>query len=200
MIGVIMPLVQAARRTTSWIFLLLIYGLGTIASSVLLGLVLAWVGTRVRADGGTAVIAIAISAFGFLLAASDAQVGRLRTPGLWRQTRPMWYRTLGSHRAFLLWGLDLGTGFSTIRVGSLYWLLVPIVVFLVPAGVAPLVTGAYGASLAVGLAIIVVRARGCGDTCAPAVAWFHRAQAMRRASAIALVLVSCSLLASGVLS
>jgi len=198
MVGVIMPLVQAARRTTSWIFLLLLYGLGTIASSVLLGLVLAWVGAHARVAGGPA--EVAISALGFVLAASDARLGRLRTPSLRRQTRPAWYRTIGKQRAFLLWGFDLGTGFSTIRVGSLYWLLVPIVALLVPASLAPLVTGAYGATLAAGLAITVVRARGCGDSCAPAVAWFGRAQTMRRASAVMLLLVSCSLLASGVLS
>jgi hypothetical protein len=197
MIGVIMPLVQAARRTTSWIFLLLLYGLGTVASSVLLGLALAWAGSRIRVAGGPAEITIA--ALGFVLAASDARAGPLRTPSLRRQTCPTWYQAAGSQRAFLFWGLDLGTGFSTIRVGSLYWLLVPIVALLVPTTVAPLVTGAYGASLAVGLAIIVVRARGCGDSCAPAVAWLGRARAMRYGSAAVLVLFSCSLLVSGVL-
>jgi len=198
MVGVIMPLVQAARRTTSWKVLLLFYGLGAIASSALLGLALAWVGTHVRVAASTA--EIAISALGLILAASDARMGPLRTPSLRRQTRPAWYRTLGSQRAFLFWGLDLGTGFSTIRVGSLYWLLIPLVAFLVPASVAPLVTGAYGATLAAGLAFVVVKARGGTDSCAPAVASLRRAQAMRVTSAIALVLVSCSLLASGVLS
>jgi hypothetical protein len=197
MVGVAMPLVQAARRTTSWMSVLLLYGLGTIASSVVLGLVLAWVGTRARPAASTAEIAIA--ALGFVLAASDAGLGPLRTPSLRRQTSPAWYRTLGSQRAFLLWGLDLGTGFSTIRVGSLYWMLVPVVVLLVPVHAAPLVMGAYGASLAAGLAITVVTRRGCRDSCIPAAAWLSRLAAMRRASAAALLLVSCSLLAGGML-
>ena len=45
-----------------------------------------------------------------------------KTPTLRRQTVDVWWRLHGLRRATFMWGFDLGLGFTTIRLGSLYWL------------------------------------------------------------------------------
>ena len=78
--------------------------------------------------------------------------GRGKTPTIRRQTRPHWWRTHGPYRAALMWGFDLGLGFTTIRVASLYWaVLVAVLLFASPASGA-LVFAAYGLAIGVDLA------------------------------------------------
>lgn len=55
------------------------------------------------------------------LAACDLRLGPLRTPGPHRQTNPQWRDRLGMTGAAVAWGLDIGTTVSTIKVTSLYW-------------------------------------------------------------------------------
>ncbi len=55
------------------------------------------------------------------LAACDLRLGPLRTPAVYRQTKPEWRWRVGLTRATALWGLDIGTTVSTIKVTSLYW-------------------------------------------------------------------------------
>ena len=66
---------------------------------------------------------VAVALVGLGLALSDFKVWRLRTPTTARQTDPIWWRKLGPPRAMLFWGFDIGLGFSTVRVASLYWIL-----------------------------------------------------------------------------
>jgi hypothetical protein len=63
------------------------------------------------------ILALAFAVF----AACDLRLGPLRTPGRQRQTCPAWRHRFGIPRATVLWGLDIGTTVSTIKVTSLYW-------------------------------------------------------------------------------
>jgi hypothetical protein len=69
--------------------------------------------------------------------------GRLSwAPGWARQTDPTWRHTLGARLAPLMWGVDLGLGFTTFRVTSGFWLIVLLSILL--GGSAPiLAVGAY---------------------------------------------------------
>jgi hypothetical protein len=55
-----------------------------------------------------------------------------------------------------VWGFDLGLGFSTIRLSSLYWLMVLFVAAFVSPVLAPLVLVFYGLGLGVAVAAALV--------------------------------------------
>lgn len=92
---------------------------------------------------------LVVAAVGLGVALLD---GRGRTPTLRRQTRPHWWRIYGPNQAALMWGLDLGLGFTTIRVASLYWAVLVAVVLLASPASGALVFAAYGLAIGVDLA------------------------------------------------
>jgi hypothetical protein len=104
---------------------------------------------------------LAVAAVGLGVALLD---GQGRTPTLRRQTRPHWWRIYGPYRAALMWGFDLGLGFTTIRVASLYWAVLVAVVLLASPATGALVFAAYGlaigADLAFGLLFLDRPSRG----------------------------------------
>lgn len=100
-------------------------------------------------------------AFGLLLAVADVVD---RTPTIRRQTKRAWWR-MGPVRASALWGVDLGLGFSTIRVTSLYWVAAAGVVLLRSPTRGAVVLSTYGFGLAVGLAVGVFVLRGRAGEC-----------------------------------
>lgn len=94
----------------------------TAAFALAAGLVtLAVFGIRQLLPGSLGIPPIAVGLLLAYLAACDARLGRLRTPGAWRQTCPAWRHRFGLTRATALWGLDIGTTVSTIKMTSLYW-------------------------------------------------------------------------------
>jgi hypothetical protein len=105
-----------------------LYGLGTVTSSAAVGVFLGWLGAGlpdlVRGFGWRPVLALTAA-----LAVVDLRRRSYRAFGLRRQTNPRWRARFGPRLAALLWGLDLGLGFSTIRTTSLFW-LVGFLVFL----------------------------------------------------------------------
>lgn len=99
--------------------------------------------------GATATAAV----IGIALALCDLGVGGARTPTLRRQTQPLWWYTLGHVGAMFLWGLDLGLGFTTIRVASLYWAIALVVFTFASPLAGALVFGGYGVALALNMGI-----------------------------------------------
>jgi len=73
--------------------------------------------------------AIVIGALGVLLSARDVGVLHFPIPQLRRQTNPVWRHRFGPTWAAWLWGLDLGSGLTTLVSYAAYWLL-PIAVIL----------------------------------------------------------------------
>lgn len=98
-------------------------------------------------------VLIGIAAIGIVMALSDLGVAGTSTLTLRRQTCPVWWHTLGPVRAAFLWGLDLGLGFTTIRVASLYWMVALVVFALASPILGAVILGGYGLALALNLAL-----------------------------------------------
>lgn len=158
MTGVITPFVEG-RRIKTWTAALSLFALGAATGAFVTGLLLAGLGSLVQRDmDGATAVAAGIGLVGIFLAAADLGLGPIRTPSLRRQTPSWWLQVLGPRRTWLLWGIDLGLGFSTIRVSSLFWLVALAAVFLIPPIAAPVVLAAYGLALALGLSAMVLTA------------------------------------------
>lgn len=98
-------------------------------------------------------VLIGIATIGIVMALSDLGVAGTSTLTLRRQTCPVWWHTLGPVRAAFLWGLDLGLGFTTIRVASLYWVVALVVFALASPMLGAAILGGYGLALALNLAL-----------------------------------------------
>lgn len=202
MLGVSVPLVQAAKkRGRSSLDLIGLFAIGAVMSASALGLLLAIAGSQIRPQLGDMATGIVLSSTALLLAAADLGIGSLRTPSVRRQTSPLWLRRYGTRRTFFLWGLDLGLGFTTIRVSSLYWLLCLSLFLVVPIALAPAVASLYGIALVSSLSASLTRSRVAHDPRAPAIRALRRAPLLSHVSgamlAITGVLLLSTLLAGG---
>jgi hypothetical protein len=65
--------------------------------------------------------AVVVAVLLLVFAAGDLRLGPVRTLTLNRQTDRRWAYRFGLERATVLWGLDIGTTLSTIKMTSLYW-------------------------------------------------------------------------------
>jgi hypothetical protein len=154
MIGVIGPLVQGKRELRGTGSSVAVFALGAIAGAAVTGALVGAIGAAVRLAG--TVPAVAVGVAGCLLVVADLGVFGLRTPTLFRQTCSTWYRERGSRSVWALWGFDLGLGFSTIRLSSLYWLMVLFVAAFVSPWLAPAVLACYGLGLGAAFAAALV--------------------------------------------
>ncbi|HEY6149771.1 MAG TPA: hypothetical protein VIW19_04580 [Gaiellaceae bacterium] len=153
MIGVIGPLVQGKRQLRGSVGSVAAFALGAVAGAATTGVLVALLAAGVQslADEGARAVAVGVAGCALLL----IDLG-LRTPTVRRQTCSTWYRERGPRFAWPVWGFDLGLGFSTIRLSSLYWLMVLFVAAFVPPVLVPLVLVFYGLGLGVVVAAAVV--------------------------------------------
>ena len=107
--------------------------------------------------------AIAVSCIAVALLTYDLLPGKAHALSIPRQTCSAWHRRFGNRKAFFFWGIDLGLGFTTYRVTSLYWLLCSVAVLLLPLWSVPLVMAFYGFGLTVGLAASIWTERSRPD-------------------------------------
>jgi hypothetical protein len=97
-----------------------------------------------------------------VLAGCDLRLGGLRTPSLRRQTNPAWRHRFGLARATALWGLDIGTTLTTVKMTSLYWAAF-VLLFTAPGPRLHLVVGLFAAGYLATHAVVVWRvAHGTG--------------------------------------
>jgi hypothetical protein len=160
--------------------------LGAAITGSLIGLL----GGAAQALAGERTLAVAVGAAGCVLLLADL---RMRTPTLQRQTCSTWYRERGAGTAWALWGFDLGLGFSTIRLSSLYWLMVLFVAAFVPPVFAPLVLAFYGLGLGIALAGAVVAQTRSASSAAPGLGLLRAAGGVRLASVALLGLLSVTI-------
>jgi hypothetical protein len=153
MVGVIGPRVRGTRQVRGSVGTVTVFALSAVVGAAITGSVIGLLGGAAQALAGERTLAVAVGAAGCLLLLADL---RMRTPTLKRQTCSTWYRERGATTAWTLWGLDLGLGFSTIRLSSLYWLMVLFVAAFVSPVFAPLVLAFYGLGLGVAVATAVV--------------------------------------------
>jgi hypothetical protein len=190
MIGVIGPLVQGKRELRGSVGSVSLFALGAIGGAAttgaLIGLLGAFVGGRIPL--------IAVGAVGCALLLVDLL---LRTPTLRRQTCSTWYRDRGARSVWALWGYDLGLGFSTIRLSSLYWLMVLVVAAFVSPWFAPLVLAFYGLGLGVAFAAALVAQAWStpSATASPGLGLLHAAEPVRLVSVAFLGTLSLVLIA-----
>jgi hypothetical protein len=156
MIGVIGPLVQGKRELRDSIRPVTVFTLGAVGGAATTGAVTGVLAGLAQGLAGESVRAVAVGVAGCVLLLADLGALGLRTPTLRRQTCSTWYRERGPGTAWPLWGFDLGLGFSTIRLSSLYWLMVLFVAAFVPPVLAPLALAFYGLGLGVAFAAAVV--------------------------------------------
>jgi hypothetical protein len=195
MVGVIGPLVEGKRQLRDPLKLVALFGLGAVVGAALTGALVGLLGAAAQNLASDSALAIAVGAAGCVLLLADLGVLGLRTPSLRRQTSSTWYRDLGPRTAWAFWGVDLGLGFSTIRLGSLYWFMVLFVAAFVSPPLAPLVLAFYGLGLCAALtAVVVTKARKAG----PVTGWsglglLRAARSVRLASDALLGLASIAI-------
>ncbi len=97
-----------------------------------------------------------------------------------------------------LWGIDVGLGFTTIRVGSLYWMVALVTVVVASPWMGAAILCAYGIALVLNLGIgtlFLERGQGVHGN-AVAIGLFDRLKAVL---AVALLAWSVSLMAIAIL-
>ena len=180
MVGVIGPLVQGKRELRGSGRSIVLFTLGAMTGAALTGVAIGVLAGAVRLAWD--VPALAVGAAGCLLLLADL--------GIFCST---WYRERGAGTAWALWGFDLGLGFSTIRLSSLYWLMVLFVAAFVSPWLAPVVLACYGLGLGVAFgAALFAQARSTPTPGAsPGLGLLHAASRVRLAS-IAIVISGAS--------
>ena len=191
MVGVIGPRVRGTRQVRGSVGTVTVFALSAMVGAAITGSLIGLLGGAAQALAGEGTLAVAVGAAGCLLLLADL---RMRTPTLRRQTCSTWYRERGAGTAWTLWGFDLGLGFSTIRLSSLYWLMVLFVVAFVPPVFAPLVLAFYGLGLGVALAgAVVAQTRSASSATSPGLGLLHAAGRVRLASVAFLGVLSVTI-------
>ena len=191
MVGVIGPRVRGTRQLRGSVGTVTVFALCAIVGAAITGSLIGLLGGAAQSLVGERTLAVAVGAAGGVLLLADL---RMRTPTLRRQTCSTWYRERGAGTAWALWGFDLGLGFSTIRLSSLYWLMVLFVAAFVPPVFAPLVLAFYGLGLGVALAgAVVAQARSASSTTSPGLGLLRAAGRVRLASVAFLGLLSVTI-------
>jgi hypothetical protein len=198
MIGVIGPLVKGKRELRGSVGSVTLFGLGAIAGALITGSLIGVLGAAAQSFAGERTLALVVGAVGCVLLLVDLGTLGLRTPTLRRQTCSTWYRELGAGKSWALWGFDLGLGFSTIRLSSLYWLTALIVAAFVSPLLAPVVLAFYGLGLGVAFAAAVfAQSRSTAPAYAsPGVGLLQAAGRVRVASVVLLGVLSLVIVSS----
>jgi hypothetical protein len=195
MVGVIGPRVRGTRQVRGSVGTVTVFALCAMVGAAITGSVIGLLGFGVQALAGQRTLAVAVGTVGCLLLLADL---RMRTPTLRRQTCSTWYRERGAGTAWALWGFDLGLGFSTIRLSSLYWLTALFVAAFVSPLLAPVVLAFYGLGLGVAFAAAVfAESRSTAPASAsPGVGLLRAAGQVRLASVVFLGVVSLVIVSS----
>ncbi|GEM_PF-1748039 len=153
MIGMVRPLVKRTANHWNWLYLVNLYGVGATTSSALFGSFLGAIGSLIVPSIWFAQLVVIVAIFGLLITLSDFQIAGLRTPTTTRQTCSTWWALLGQRQAMVLWGLDLGLGFTTIRVASLYWVVLLVIIILSSPLLGAIILCSYGLGLTLNLVV-----------------------------------------------
>ena len=98
------------------------HSLGIMTSAIVLGALLGAFGAAFG-HLEQRLAALMISAIGVPLAARDIGAIRFPIPQLQRQTQKTWRHRFGPLMSAWLWGLDLGSGLTTLVNYAVYWIL-----------------------------------------------------------------------------
>jgi cytochrome c biogenesis protein CcdA len=185
-----MPLVKEARTALPT---MLTYSVGTLAGAAVTGILIGTAATGLQSALSPPERAALVAIGAALLLSADLRASLFQTPSLRRQTCSTWYRRFGPTKTFLIWGFDLGLGFSTIRVSSLFWVVALAMAAGAPPRAAPALMLAYGLALPVSVLVLFMREGMSERVNRSALAL---AGPMRRASLIVLVAFALSIVTS----
>jgi hypothetical protein len=148
MVGSINPLVKRGNGVGP-LWAVWTFAVGALASSTVLGLAMTTVGHIIhpRVSPGSLLL---LGASWAILGAADLRLFGMSTPSLLRQTSSHWVLTLGIIRGWFTWGIDLGLGFSTLRVTSGFWALACVAI-LMPSPWSVLSISLYGVGVTTGV-------------------------------------------------
>lgn len=152
MVGVTGPLVKGpSRNAMIGIESILALCGGCALGAIVAGLIFVPVASIQHTMSNQSALAL-FAAVGLLLMVVDlAWPGPLSVIGWSRQTCQAWTRSKHHNLANAAWGFDLGLGFTTFRVSSIYWLAVVAAVLLASAKAIPWLTLSYSAGLVAGI-------------------------------------------------
>ncbi len=153
MIGMIRPLVQEAPKPRDRFIPFIFYIPGVFLSSTIVGMFLGVLGSTILPSHWLGVVLFVVVLIGVGMACCDLGIAGARTPTLHRQTCRLWWHTINPQGAIFLWGCDLGLGWTTIRVASLYWIVCLVVFTLASPWIGAVIMGCYGLALVINLGI-----------------------------------------------
>jgi len=193
MVGAIGPHVQGKRQGS--VRSVTLFTLGAVVGAAITGSLVGLLGAAAQDLASERVLAVAVGSAGFVLLLADLGFLGLRTPTLRRQTSSAWYRERGDRAAWALWGFDLGLGFSTIRLSSLYWLMVLFVAAFVSPVLAPVAFALYGLGLGIAFAsaVFAQTRKVSPGAASPGLGLLQAARPVRLASDAFLGLVSITI-------
>jgi len=194
MIGMITPLVKEANYSTRRFIALGGFSIGCLLGAVSVGLLMTFPSWFLQAHLPQAAATALLALIGLFLASCDLGIGGARTPSLKRQTCSYWPRLFGEKPAWVLWGFDLGLGVSTIRVTSLYWMILAMVLLVIPASMAPVILGTYGISVALTLALATSLVQVSHTDNQLGLRTLAKAPLIRNASGVSLAILSSFLI------
>jgi hypothetical protein len=153
-LGALTPLGQRDDERSIYTKTRLFHIAGSLSSAILAGISLGWLGSRlpVRISEQVAWFILGTLSLTFIL----REFGWMRfpVPQMDRQTNKTWRSRFGPESAAWWWGLDLGSGLTTLVTFSGYWLLVLATLFKGEVIYGGLVIGLYGLGRA--LSVILV--------------------------------------------
>lgn len=195
--GALTPLVQGHRdqRHKYWLAMLA-FAAGALAAASLVGWILSAFGSIAVApqlDHRTTLIVLGMIGLALgLIDLADLHGWHLQIP---RQTSPKFRTKFGLIRGALLWGIDLGSGITTLVHYATYW-LIPVAVILVgePAlGVA--VMTAFALGRIVSLASVSLRRRNDVALVPQSMSgWWNTRPILRRINGAGISLLSIAVL------
>lgn len=122
------------------------YGVGVTLAAAGTGSVLGMVGSWVTVEPSVRLKIIILVAL--ILAVGDLMATRSMFSIGWpRQTDSRWRKQRGPAMASFLWGLDVGLGFTTVRVTVLFWVTLTIIIWSSSPLYGALVLSGYGLAL-----------------------------------------------------
>jgi hypothetical protein len=151
MIGMIKPLVKRQEWYRAGA-VLAVFTLGAVSSGFAVGLVV-WLLSLAAQPLPHGADHVAASVILLGLAVADLGHFGLRTPSVNRQTRSYWWRSFGVIGGWFAWGLDLGTGITTLRSTSLFWGSLALAFVQVPPARALTIIPLYGLGLGLSLSM-----------------------------------------------
>lgn len=134
---------------------------GSLLGASLAGGLLGWIGSSISSAVTAWPFWTALGGLSLILAAREFGWLKFGVPQCRRQTSKMWFVSMGPVRAAWWWGVDLGSGLTTLVTFSGYWILILAILFNGTPGYGALLLGVFalGRAAAVGGVPLLVAIR-----------------------------------------